>query len=77
MAELTDREKAAILDTLAELVAQVMGIKNALTRDQIVGAGSLNEHIEKARQTIQPGWPGWPESLPDLLTEHLRRGGSF
>lgn len=63
MPEITDQQLTAILDTLAELTAQVVGIKNALTRDQIVGAGLLNESIQKARQAVQPGWPG---NLPHL-----------
>ena len=70
MAELTDREKTAIIDTLAELSAQIVGIKNALKRDQTVAVGSLDEYIAKARLAVAAGWPA---SLPDL-PERLRRG---
>jgi len=70
MAELTDRQLNGILDSLAELAAQVVGIKNTLTRDQTIAADALAEQIAKARQAILPGWP---TSLPDL-GERLRLG---
>ena len=70
MAEITDQQLTAILDCLAELSAQVVGIKNALKRDQIVTTDLIDQYTEKARQAVHVGWPG---SLPHLA-ERLKRG---
>ena len=65
MAEITDNQLSGVLNTLAELAAQV--IKNALKRDQVVTAELMNQYIEKARQEVHP------ENLAEVV-ERLKRG---